>query len=168
MSRFSKSVFMSLAVMIAVSTASADDGLSFKDSPAQQVLAVKVDGSDGYAAAFGTLVGYYLKRNIPVSFPQMSIETGGGSFAAIAFTGNAAEGDGVIVLAVPAAKVATSTHKGPYAGLSQAISRTMAAAQQRGCIPDMARSMRLLHPNSPDNTAATDLITEIQIPVTGC
>lgn len=44
----------------------------------------------------------------------------------------------------------------------------MAAAQQRGCIADMARTLRLLHPNSPDNTAATDLITEIQIPVTGC
>lgn len=148
--------------------AAAEEAGTVKDIPSQRVLSVKVSQPDGYAPAFGMLVEYYLRRRTQVVFPQMSLEMDAGSFAAIAFLGEAAETDEVKILDLPAAKVITLIHKGPYDALSASIGRTFAAVGRRGCIPDTAKVLRLLHPNSPDNTAAADLVTEIQLPVTGC
>jgi effector-binding domain-containing protein len=132
------------------------------------VLAVKVDGRDGYAAAFGRLVGFYLKHRVQVIFPQMSLEADGTSLAAIAFDGNATADSDVTIMTLPAALVAVQPHIGPYGTLSQSIAKTIDAAQQWGCTPDTSRYLRLLHRNSPDDTPADKLVTEIQIPVTGC
>lgn len=154
-----------LAVVIA-HAAHAND--TVQTVPAQRVIAVKVDGANGYAVAFGKLVGFYLRNNIQVVFPQMSLEGGETSYAAIAFNGAALPDNGVSVFDLPATKVVTQVYTGPYSGLPQSIASTAAAAQKRGCTVDASRFMRLLHRNSPDDTPADKLITEIHIPVNGC
>ncbi len=159
---------LGLVAALAIRPAAGQGGLEIKQVPALKVLAVKIDPREGYAPAFGRLVQYYLGHpEARVRFPQMSIGAAPDVYAAIAFEGEANESGPVRIMELPAAQVAATVHKGDYGGLAEAVRHAITALRAQGFVDDMAaKKLRFLYPNSPDNTPPSELVTEIQIPVT--
>jgi effector-binding domain-containing protein len=97
----------------------------------------------------------------------MSVGTPPDVYAAIAFTGDVKPSAPVRIIELPAATVAVRTYKGGYAGLRNAVTDAVGELKARGVTVDLTKTLRLLYPNSPDNTAPADLVTDIEIPVAG-
>jgi effector-binding domain-containing protein len=86
-------------------------------------------------------------------------------YAAMAFEGSPHETQEVKILELPSATVAALVHRGPYTRLSVSVKKLVEAVRDAGYAPQEKAMLRLLHRNTPEDTAPADLQTEIQIPV---
>ena len=142
--------------------------LNIKEVPEQKILVVEYTGEGHIAPYFGYLVAYYNREETPfeVIFPQMSIEMSQTEqWIAIAYEGEAEESEEVKTRVLPAVSVAAMIHKGGYQTIPETVQKAYNELLESGYIPDSGSPLRLLYWNSPDDTHAKQLITEIQIPI---
>ena len=142
--------------------------LNVKEVPEQKILVVEYTGEGHIAPYFGYLVAYYNREETPfeVVFPQMSIEMSQTEqWIAIAYEGEAEESEEVKTSVLPAVTVAAMIHKGGYQTLPETVQKAYQELRETAYIPDSGHPLRLLYWNSPDDTHAKELITEIQIPI---
>lgn len=145
----------------------ADGGFDLKSVSTQRVLTVKVGSFAEFPAAFEKLAAYVdNETGLRPILPTMSLGSSREDlYAALAFEGEPHETPDVKILELPPATVATIVHRGPYSRLPVSVKRLVEAARDAGYAPQQKAMLRLLHRNTPQNTAPDDLLTEIQVPV---
>ncbi|MBE8157912.1 MAG: GyrI-like domain-containing protein, partial [Betaproteobacteria bacterium] len=130
-----------------------------KEIEEMKILAVEWrEGDSGIAAPFAELVDYYNNGDLneitamEIVFPQMTFDFADGlNWIAIEFTGEAMETGAVKVKKIPAGKIYSVMHAGPYQKLGGAIRAAYKSLLADGHIPDDSRPHRLLYWNSPDD-----------------
>jgi effector-binding domain-containing protein len=144
----------------------ADGDFDLKSVSTQRVLTVKVGSFAEFPAAFEKLAEYVDAEADLRAIQTMSLGSSRDDlYAAMAFEGSPHETQEVKILELPSATVAALVHRGPYTRLSVSVKKLVEAVRDAGYAPQEKAMLRLLHRNTPEDTAPADLQTEIQIPV---
>lgn len=145
----------------------ADGDFNLKSVSTQRVLTVKVGSIAEFPAAFEKLAEYVdSDADLRPILPPMSLGSSRDDlYAAMAFEGSPHETREVKILELPSATVATLMHRGPYSRLPVSVKKLVDAIRDAGYAPQERAMLRLLHRNTPQDTAPEDLLTEIQVPV---
>lgn len=146
--------------------AQADGELDLKSVSTQRVLTVKVGSFAEFPAAFEKLAEYVNSDTELRAIQPMSLGSSRDDlYAAVAFEGSPHETREVKILELPSATVATLVHRGPYSRLPISVKKLIEAIRGAGYAPQEKAMLRLLHRNTPEDTAPEELLTEIQLPV---
>lgn len=144
----------------------ADGDFDLKSVSPQRVLTVKVGSFAEFPAAFEKLAEYVDAEADLRAIQTMSLGSSRDDlYAAMAFEGSPHETREVKILELPSATVATLVHRGPYSRLPWSTKKLIDAVNAAGYAVQEKGMLRLLHRNTPEDTAAADLLTEIQVPV---
>jgi len=152
-----------------------NDEPTVKEIPALRVISKTDVGT--YAEVTPRLIGELFSilmgpqgRQARIAGPPMAIyhdeeykETDATVEMAIPISGRIEAEEGVEIRTIPAMKVMTAIHKGPYNQVGAAWGRLFKHLETNGIMP--AGKARELYLNDPNETSETELLTEVQVPI---